>query len=359
MNSYDDSELQQSTFTDNKPARTGFNILFYFTVILVIFSIGVSIGLVWITMGFDHTDNSKHPDVSTYDPDNREYKSYKEAIMSGLGLCVSTCICLIILAVIFFIYLEGGFLLSEKLSNNLGIAVNAKDHANSFADLLGSLVFREPGQSAQRTEFANNMQDQMMRSYIANYNISPEKEDYYNDLYEDKLDQPLKEEPAPISDFARSRQAFSNDARKVGNVIGKGVNYLSLSERRKRLAYEAQQKALRNDSSIPWNAGGAGNAGGWSYDEDDESEREGPSQGVDEDDRSEREGPLQDVDESGSDNPSWRTTSRTNPFSAQSGEDNDRYSQVNPSTTPKAYRKLNEPAPEEGPFTNQGPYVDI
>ncbi len=211
-------------FSNNKASRTVFGWMYIFTVIMIVASVSLAVGVVWLAMGFQNDFSTTY-----FDPDSSDYKSYKLSVEASLGMCAGTCILLIILLVLYFVYLEEGFTFSQRLSNNLAVASQGPDRLRKMTGLMSGLVYRDPEQSAERTNYANSLMKQFIDTYHGyslelDGNTIQAKENKYGQRYDQLGNLPA----APTNyttpgDLSSMRRAFGADVSAAGSgVYGAG-----------------------------------------------------------------------------------------------------------------------------------------
>ena len=214
----DHTKLNMPDFDNNRLPRSGFNFVFYFALIITMVAVGLGVGVVWLAMGFN-----KSPNTNLFDPDNSSYKSYKTSVEAALGLCAGSCVFLIILAVLYFRFLEDGFTFSQKLSNNMAVASQGTDRLRKVGDLLSGMVYRNPEDAEQRAGYANNLLSELRRSYYRETGVSPTNRDMQR--YASRIRHLTPEQRAAFEsnsaapgDLGRQAALIRSDAGNFANV---------------------------------------------------------------------------------------------------------------------------------------------
>lgn len=197
------------SFKNNKPSRSAFNWLYIFTIIMILVSVSLAVGTVWLAMGFQKDFSTSYFDPNSGD----EYTSYKLSVEIGLGLCAATCVLLIIMLVLYFVYLEEGFTFSQRLSNNLAVASQGTDRLRKMTGLMSGLVYRDPNQSVERANYANSLMNHFINTYMESIDMTPERRRMLMQQYRDQYTNgpAAASDYVPPSDTSRAFAAFRGD----------------------------------------------------------------------------------------------------------------------------------------------------
>ena len=209
---FEKTKIDKSAFSDNKLPRTAFTGIHILTSIIIIIAVGITFGLTWSVLGFD-----KNPDVDYFDPDSSSYSSFKNSMVASLAFCVSSCILMIILTVLYFAYLEEGFTFSERLSNNLAVASQGPDRLRNVGALLSGMAIRDPSMTKERAQYADNLLKELRNTYYTETNTLPSdpQMEKYKTAYAAGTDQGPIETYVPPSDWDLYKQSLSRDTQGI------------------------------------------------------------------------------------------------------------------------------------------------
>jgi hypothetical protein len=235
---FEKTKIDKPVFSDNKLPRTAFTGIHILTSIIIIIAVGITFGLTWSVLGFD-----KNPDVDYFDPDSSSYSSFKNSMVASLAFCVSSCILMIILTVLYFAYLEEGFTFSERLSNNLAVASEGPDRLRNVGALLSGMAIRDPSMTKERAQYADNLLKELRNTYYTETNTLPSdpQMEKYKTAYTAGTagtDQGPIETYVPPSDWDLYKQSLSRDTQGIragagafGSNVAAGASFTKQSLR--------------------------------------------------------------------------------------------------------------------------------
>ena len=174
-----DAGAEKTPFRDEKSLRWSYWFMILGVMLFILATWGLSMTS-YAVIFWQDTDAS----VRHLTKDNKSYDEFKNVLMSSIAFGAATCVFLIIMIALYFLYLEQNFLFAERLSNELTIAAQGPDRLKKVAGLMSSYVYPK-GQEAARAKYADDLLEKLRGSYQQENKINPLTPEEYQRLYGD------------------------------------------------------------------------------------------------------------------------------------------------------------------------------
>lgn len=179
-------------FYGNKGVRVTYNVFTYliliFGIIGLICGVGVIGRLFWNKNPREIAENlgaaTTDADEGTKDAADVRYRDMRATLLTAITCCAFIGVLLLILIVLYFFFLEQDLLFSERMSINLATMTQGPDRIRRVAGLLSTYVYPQQtaGSDTARNNLANDLLQNLRKSYYAYTGFEPKNEAEYQQL---------------------------------------------------------------------------------------------------------------------------------------------------------------------------------